>query len=274
MPARHCAADVVTRIANALAAQAGTSAVTPRSRTDKEFAAQDWVADTLTAAGLRVRGNGRNSHPDLWVSAGVELVGVEVKSLAVDSHGRFSRNDLDFNSTVPGPTVDGHPSLTCFVGVAGTTIDTVSVCDTALINPIDQAQPNRALQGFGAYGDGRLRVRCMTTFPHPPTIAARHGQDHNNEPLDITGAVTMTVTTGSVDGAAAGWEHAGTIERAGCGDELVAFTVTIGEPAIGTRGPSTLDTRFFDVWHVPSGIVRPEVIGTLTVDPGGQLGMF
>src|SRR5580658_1447803 len=51
------------------------------SARDKEFAAQDWVRDRITDAGLDYTESGRNTYPDFPLT-GEPLEGFEVKSLA------------------------------------------------------------------------------------------------------------------------------------------------------------------------------------------------
>lgn len=174
-PVTHCAAVF---LAACQAVRAGIEMV-PKSRLDKEYFAQDWFVERLTAIGLPFQQQGRNGYPDFWVGDEHHppVEGYEVKSLAF-ARGKPARKDFDSNSTIPsGRRQDRDVFLAFFLyeGTAGSlrTVQSLAVAHTDLINDdheIAAAHVNESIHGFGSYGDGFIRNRKMYVFPHPFTI--------------------------------------------------------------------------------------------------------
>jgi hypothetical protein len=152
-------------------------AMQPRSANDKEYFAQDWLADRLREAGVSFRQQGRNSYPDFLVTAPSPAEGYEVKSLAF-TRGRPARRDIDFNSTIPSGRKDGQDVFLVFFLYTGSGkepryVHSLSLTHADLINADHQTADehlNVAVHGFGSYGDGFIRNRKMYVFPHPITV--------------------------------------------------------------------------------------------------------
>lgn len=153
-----------------------------RSKDDKEYFIQDWLALVSASADLEVTQSGRNSYPDFWLSHHGHRIGCEVKSLAHQANGKPARTDLDFNSTAPLPNKDGADVFLAFAlyrpAGAGHPLDqritTLVIADVSLINDDREfVHLNQGVDGFGSYGDGFIRNRRMYLFNHPVTIAAR-----------------------------------------------------------------------------------------------------
>jgi hypothetical protein len=163
-------------IFRSMASAVGTP-MTPRSRNDKEYFAQDWVHDRLTAINVPFAQQGRNSYPDFIVGSGEDAEGYEIKSLRF-SGTRPARRDIDFNSTIPSGRKGGRPIFLIFFLYEGTgasprSVHTLSLAHADLINAdhsVADDHVNVAIHQFGSYGDGFIRNRKMYVFPHPLTI--------------------------------------------------------------------------------------------------------
>ena len=147
----------------------------PRSASDKEFFAQDWIQARLDELDYTYVISGRNTYPDFWIGEGKDRFGLEVKSLS-SSGGRPARKDFDTNSTIPGGEKQGSPIFTAFFLYTGTgsdprPIQSLSVVHGDLLNAErDFVHENKAIHGFGSYGEAFIRDRKMYVFPTPFTI--------------------------------------------------------------------------------------------------------
>ena len=150
--------------------------MTPRSSSDKEYFAQDWFQDRLTALGLTYKLQGRNSHPDFWVTGAGVTEGYEVKSLALKGRGQPARKDFDCNSTIPSGVKGGRDVFIVFFVYTGSGVNvrgvhSVVVMHGDFINDERAIEhQNLAVHGFGSYGDGFIRDRKMYVFPHAFSI--------------------------------------------------------------------------------------------------------
>lgn len=189
--------------------------MTPRSKDDKEYFAQDWFKARLEEAGLVYVQQGRNSYPDFLVTS-PPAEGYEIKSLAFTG-GRPARRDIDFNSTIPSGRKNGQNVFLVFFLYQGTgadprTVHTISVAHADLINAdhgVADEHINVAVHAFGSYGDGFIRNRKMYVFPHPiaidPTGIGKYrlivpsGWQVANPNLVKVGTVQRTVTKDAID---------------------------------------------------------------------------
>ena len=148
--------------------------MTPRSAGDKEFFAQDWFADRLTALSLPFVQQGRNSYPDFVVGTPEAAEGFELKSLAFVNN-RPARSDIDFNITIPSGYKNGRHVFLVFILYTGAGSNprpthTISVAHADLINSdheLADEHLNVAIRNFGSFADGFVRNRKMYVFPHP-----------------------------------------------------------------------------------------------------------
>jgi hypothetical protein len=123
-----------------------------------------------------------------------DLVGIEVKKLERDKHGRIARrNGLDYNSTPPSKTIaayhDGDrielPGFYLFVCLERESrrkykITAMALCDGGVLNEdvdlYSATTGQREKQiGLGSYGDGLDRQRPMLVFPNPLGWSALDG---------------------------------------------------------------------------------------------------
>jgi len=142
------------------------------SARDKEFAAQDWVRDRITDAGLDYTESGRNTYPDFPLT-GEPLEGFEVKSLAYP--GRDA--SYDANSQPPCGTHNGRTVFYVFLRYpknAGNSypVHDLVFCHGDFLNPArDYVHRNENVPNFGAYGDIMIRDRKMYVVRTPYAIA-------------------------------------------------------------------------------------------------------
>lgn len=138
------------------------------SRQDKEFHFQNWFEERLKEANVHYDQKGRNSYPDFTLVQTPE--GYEVKGLGWP--GR--EVDYDCNSQVPSGYHKGRTIYYVFgrYPAAQTeeeypVIDLV-ICQGDFLNAEhDYVHKNKSFQGFGSYGDIKIRDRKMYIAPTP-----------------------------------------------------------------------------------------------------------
>ncbi|HEY9833858.1 MAG TPA: hypothetical protein V6D26_25125 [Stenomitos sp.] len=138
------------------------------SRQDKEFHFQNWFEERLKEANVHYDQKGRNSYPDFTLVQTPE--GYEVKGLGWP--GR--EVDYDCNSQVPSGYHNGRTIYYVFgrYPTAQTeeeypVIDLV-ICHGDFLNAEhDYVHKNKSFQGFGSYGDIKIRDRKMYIAPTP-----------------------------------------------------------------------------------------------------------
>ena len=138
------------------------------SRQDKEFHFQHWIRGCLEATTHLFEEGGRNTYPDFMMVKLTE--GYEVKGLAYP--GRWL--NYDSNSQVPTGFHNGRTIYYVFGrypkqpdGNSYPVLDLV-VCHGDFLN-IDHeyVHENKAIRGFGSYGDILIRDRKMYVAPTP-----------------------------------------------------------------------------------------------------------
>lgn len=138
------------------------------SQKDKEFHFQNWVRDRLTHTGMNFEQAGRNSYPDFRMVNYAD--GYEIKGLAYP--GRWK--NYDSNRQVPTGFHNGRTIYYIFGrypkvpdGNSYPVVDLV-VCHGDLLNgDRDYQHQNKAVRGFGSYGDIMIRDRKMYVAPTP-----------------------------------------------------------------------------------------------------------
>lgn len=147
----------------------------PRSAADKEFFAQDWIQGRLDELGYSYIISGRNTYPDFWIGEGSNRFGLEVKSLSF-SGGRPARKDFDTNSTIPGGEKEGSPVYIASFLYTGTGLNPRPIHSFCMVHgdllnaERDFVHENKAIHGFGSFGDAFIRDRKMYVFPTPFTL--------------------------------------------------------------------------------------------------------
>ncbi len=159
----------------ALAIQAG-ELIESLSARDKEFHFQDWFERRLMKLSLHFDRSGRNAYPDFLLVEPPE--GYEVKGLAWPGRER----NYDANSQVPTGFHNGRSIFYLFgrypADLSGyaehgdgrrryPVIDLV-LCHGDFLNPDHEfVHENKAVRGFGLYGDIMIRDRKMYVAPTP-----------------------------------------------------------------------------------------------------------
>lgn len=190
----------------------------PRSASDKEYFAQDWVTDRLEELGYPYQISGRNTYPDFWVGEGEDAFGVEVKSLAF-ANNRPARSDFDTNSTIPGGEKAGREVYTAFFLYTGSgaeprTIHSLCFLHGDFLNAErDLVHENKAVHGFGSYGDAFIRDRKMYVFKTPFTIWP-----------DLLGALTLVVPGGhEITATTLSLELVATVDRHWADERVIGY---------------------------------------------------
>lgn len=138
------------------------------SSQDKEFHFQHWVRDRINETPHRFEEGGRNSYPDFRIVNLAE--GYEAKGLAYP--GRWL--NYDSNSQVPTGLHNGRTIYYIFGrypkqpdGDSYPVLDLV-VCHGDFLNADHEyVHENKAVRGFGSYGDILIRDRKMYVAPTP-----------------------------------------------------------------------------------------------------------
>ncbi len=158
------------------------------SRRDKEFHFQDWFSERLKAVGVTFDQNGRNAYPDFVLTQFAE--GYELKALAWP--GREAT--FDSNSQVPSGHHNGRDVYYIFGrypaeedGDEYPVIDLVVFHGDFLNADRDYIHENKAVRGFGTYGDIMIRDRKMYVVPTPFALTeGTTGQQTLILPADVT----------------------------------------------------------------------------------------
>lgn len=138
------------------------------SKTDKEFAFQNWFRARLQALEINHDDPSRNAYPDFTLVN--EAVGFEIKGLGFP--GRDA--DYDCNSQVPSGMHNGrtiyyvfgrYPSVKTGDDLA---VHDLVFCHGDFLNADhNYKHVNKNLKGFGSYGDLKIRDRKMYIAPTP-----------------------------------------------------------------------------------------------------------
>lgn len=154
-------------------ARDGNRFISRASRQDKEFHFQNWVQARLEECGTEYLQGGRNTYPDFSIVK--SAVGFEVKGLAYP--GRVT--DFDSNSQVP---TGYHKGLTVYYVFGRYPAEPDSneypatdlvLCHGDFLNAQHEyVHKNKAVRGFGSYGDILIRDRKMYVVPTPFALAA------------------------------------------------------------------------------------------------------
>ncbi|MDP2898933.1 MAG: hypothetical protein Q8Q12_20540 [bacterium] len=143
------------------------------SKTDKEFHFQNWFEDRLRGTGVLFDKSGRNSYPDFTLVQFTE--GYETKGLAWP--GRESTYDC--NSQVPSGYHNGRDIFYVFGRYPKAEDDAreypvidLVLCHGDFLNADHEyVHKNKAIKGFGTYGDIMIRDRKMYVAPTPFALA-------------------------------------------------------------------------------------------------------
>ncbi|HFE66765.1 MAG TPA: hypothetical protein ENJ93_05840 [Chloroflexi bacterium] len=138
------------------------------NRRDKEFHFQHWVRDRIQDTSHLFEEGGRNTYPDFRIVNLAE--GYEVKGLAYP--GRWL--NYDSNSQVPTGLHNGRIIYYVFGrypkqpdGNSYPVLDLV-ICHGDFLNADHKyVHENKAIRGFGSYGDIMIRDRKMYVAPTP-----------------------------------------------------------------------------------------------------------
>lgn len=229
------------------------------TRQDKEFHFQDWFRQRLDELGIHYDPPARNSYPDFRL---VEIAeGYEVKGLAYP--GREAT--YDSNSQVPTGYHNGRTIYYIFgrypkdpEGDNYPVIDLVMCHGDFLNADHEYVHENKAVRGFGSYGDIMIRDRKMYVSPTPfaltegttaQTTLILPKEFHTNPPLESTGELVRvesdklvvgytfdlrlnTLTPKYVDNPSAGTRHEFVAyRRRGTGGPKVAMRARPEPPA-------------------------------------------
>lgn len=143
--------------------------ITRAHRNDKEFHFQDWVQDRLRACKIDFDDVGRNTYPDFRLVNAPQ--GFEVKGLAYP--GRVAT--YDSNSQMPSGFHAGREIYYVF-GRYPKNVDSENsypvldlvICPGSFLNADSEYEhENKAVRGFGSYGDIMIRDRKMYVVPTP-----------------------------------------------------------------------------------------------------------
>ena len=147
---------------------AGGVMIHRENQVDKEFHFQHWVQDRIGETSHLFEEGGRNSYPDFRMVNLAE--GYEVKGLAYP--GRWL--NYDSNSQVPTGFHNGRTIYYVFGrypklpdGNSFPVLDLV-ICHGDFLNATHEYEhENKAVRGFGSYGDILIRDRKMYVAPTP-----------------------------------------------------------------------------------------------------------
>lgn len=139
-----------------------------KNRQDKEFHFQNWFESRLKESQIYYEIKGRNSYPDFSLVETPE--GYEVKGLGYP--GR--ETDYDCNSQVPSGYHNGRTIYYVFgrypaaVGEDEYPVIDLVICHGDFLNAThNYVHKNKSFQGFGSYGDIKIRDRKMYIAPTP-----------------------------------------------------------------------------------------------------------
>lgn len=144
------------------------------SSKDKEFHFQNWCQSRLHNVGLHFERSGRNIYPDFCLVERPE--GYEIKGLTYPGRDK----DFDANSNIPSGYHNGRNIFYVFGRYPNDTssyqrgrrieypvIDLV-ICHGDFLNAQrDYIHVNKHVNGFGTYGDIKIRDRKMYVVPTP-----------------------------------------------------------------------------------------------------------
>ena len=147
--------------------------IAKKSSKDKEFFFQDWCKERILETSLHVEDEGRNQYPDFRIVEKCE--GYEIKGLAYP--GR--ENNYDANSNVPTGKHNGRSIFYIFGRYPKENFEEKSfpvidivMCHGDFLNAqSDYVHKNKSIDGFGTYGDIKIRDRKMYIVPTPFAIA-------------------------------------------------------------------------------------------------------
>jgi hypothetical protein len=219
------------------------------SRQDKEFHFQNWVDERLQETGAHYETGGRNEYPDFRLVHTAE--GYEVKGLAYP--GRVV--DFDSNSQVPSGSHNGRSIYYIFgrypVEPDGNTYPVLDlvICHGDFLNA-DHAyvHRNRSVNGFGSYGDIKIRDRKMYVVPTPFGLV--EGVAHTQ---------TLILPAG-MDVALAGLDQVGALTRQEANANIVGYAFDLRTNLLSAQtepNPSAGREHRFHAWRFPGGVQQP-----------------
>ncbi len=155
-----------------IAARDGNVFIRRESKQDKEFHFQNWIKARLEELKVPFDEGGRNSYPDFKIVPAT--VGYEVKGLA------YPGRDMSFDSNSQVPT--GYHNGRSIYYVFGRypadpdgneyPVTDLVLCHGDFLNSDHEyVHKNKAVRGFGSYGDILIRDRKMYVVPTPFALA-------------------------------------------------------------------------------------------------------
>lgn len=193
------------------------------SRQDKEFHFQHWVRDRINETSYLFEEGGRNTYPDFRIVHLAE--GYEVKGLAYP--GRWL--NYDSNSQVPTGFHNGRVIYYVFGrypkqpdGDFYPVLDLV-ICHGDFLNADHEyVHENKAVRGFGSYGDIMIRDRKMYVAPTPYGLL--DGVAHH-QTLIIPSHITVPT----------GFKEVGSIIRTEVEEIVVKYAFDLRKNELGTE---------------------------------------
>ncbi|HMQ31320.1 MAG TPA: hypothetical protein PKD53_11360 [Chloroflexaceae bacterium] len=224
------------------------------SRRDKEFHFQYWVGERLRETGAHYEAGGRNSYPDFRLVQSAE--GYEVKGLAYP--GRVA--DFDSNSQMPSGSHNGRSIYYIFGrypaepdGETYPVLDLV-ICHGDFLNADHHyVHKNKSVQGFGSYGDIKIRDRKMYVVPTPFGLVEGVAHAH-----------TLILPAG-MGVAAETLQHVGTLIRQEAAALIVGYSFDLRTNALTEEtvpNPSAGHEHRFDAWRLPGSSHQPVAMRT------------
>lgn len=226
------------------------------SRQDKEFHFQHWVRGRIQETSYPFEEGGRNSYPDFRFVGWTE--GYEVKGLAYP--GRWL--NYDSNSQVPCGFHNGRTIYYVFGrypkqpdGNKYPVLDLV-VCHGNFLNADSQyVHENKAVRGFGSYGDILIRDRKMYVAPTPYGLL--DGVAHH-----------QTLIVPANIAAPEGFKEVGLLVRAEVDDLVVGYAFDLRQNELTTErrpNPNAGREHTFRALRLVDGLSTPVVLRSTAV---------
>jgi hypothetical protein len=215
------------------------------SRQDKEFHFQHWVRDRIKETSHIFEEGGRNSYPDFRIVHLAE--GYEVKGLAYP--GRWL--NYDSNSQVPTGFHNGRTIYYVFGrypkqpdGNSYPVLDLI-VCHGDFLNADHEyVHENKAIRGFGSYGDIMIRDRKMYVAATPYGLL--DGVAHHQTLIIPTDAVVSN-----------GFKEVGAITRTEVDELVVRYAFDLRKNELSTeriRNPNAGREHTFRALRLVDGL--------------------
>jgi hypothetical protein len=233
------------------------------SRQDKEFHFQHWVRERLSETSHLFEEGGRNSYPDFRM---VQLAeGYEVKGLAYP--GRWL--SYDSNSQVPRGFHNGRTIYYIFGrypkqpdGDSYPVLDLV-ICHGDFLNADHEyIHENKAIYGFGSYGDIMIRDRKMYVAPTPYGLL--EGAAHH-----------QTLIVPSLVSVPDGFKEVGSIVRTEVDELIIRYTFDLRYNELSLeriRNPNAGQKHTFRALRLLDGLNTPVTLRSTVAEENSDDG--